>query len=76
MIRHLPAATDIREGDLLVTSGLGGRFSKGYPVAKVTEIRVSAGAAFAEVSAAPLSSLDRGRFVLILERGISQDLLN
>ncbi len=32
-LEHLPANTDIRVGDVLVTSGLGGRFPEGYPVA-------------------------------------------
>ncbi len=31
-LEHLPANTDIRVGDVLVTSGLGGRFPEGYPV--------------------------------------------
>ncbi|MGL6124032.1 MAG: rod shape-determining protein MreC, partial [Shewanella sp.] len=34
-LRHVPKSTDIRVGDLLVTSGLGNRFPEGYPVARV-----------------------------------------
>ena len=59
---------DIRVGDLLVTSGLGGRFPHGYPVARVTDVDISPGDAFAVVSAAPSSALDRGRHVLVVER--------
>lgn len=66
LLRHLPATTDIRTGDLLVTSGLGGRFPHGYPVARVTEVKVTEGDAFAQVTAAPSAALDRGRFVLIV----------
>lgn len=65
-VRHLAATTDIRVGDLLVTSGLGGRFPHGYPVARVTDVTVSPGDAFAQVDAAPSSALDRGRYVLIV----------
>ena len=36
-IHHVSATTDIQQGDLLVTSGLGGRFPVGYPVAVVSE---------------------------------------
>ena len=43
VIRHLAATTDIRVGDLLVTSGLGGRFPHGYPVARVTNVEIAAG---------------------------------
>ena len=68
VIKHLPSATDIRVGDLLVSSGLGGRFPHGYPVARVTDVTVSPGAAFALVQAAPTSALDRGRHVLVVVR--------
>ena len=68
VIRHLAATTDIRVGDLLVSSGLGGRFPHGYPVARVTDVTISPGDAFAVVSAAPSSALDRGRFVLVVVR--------
>lgn len=68
VIRHLAASTDIRVGDLLVTSGLGGRFPHGYPVARVTNVVISPGDAFAAVNAAPSSALDRGRFVLVVVR--------
>jgi rod shape-determining protein MreC len=69
VIRHLPATTDIRVGDLLVTSGLGGRFPHGYPVARVTEVIILEGDAFATVLAAPSSLLDRGRYVLVVMWG-------
>jgi rod shape-determining protein MreC len=67
IVRHLAATTDIRIGDVLVTSGLGGRFPPGYPVAKVTDIYIAPGAAFATVTAVPLAHLDRGRHVLIAQ---------
>ena len=67
LIRHLPISADIRVGDLLVTSGLGGRFPSGYPVARVTEVTKPGGAAFAMVTAIPTSALDHGRFVLVLQ---------
>jgi rod shape-determining protein MreC len=67
LIRHLPASADIRVGDLLVTSGLGGRFPSGYPVARITQVESPAGEAFALVTAEPTSALDRGRFVLVLQ---------
>ena len=66
VIRHLAASADIRAGDLLVTSGLGGRFPHGYPAARVTNVEIAAGDAFAVVSAAPASALDRGRHVLVV----------
>ncbi len=63
---HLTSSADIRVGDLLVTSGLGGRFPPGYPVAEVTKVDFSSGDAFTQISARPLSHLDRSREVLLV----------
>lgn len=65
-IRHVSATTDIQLGDLLVTSGLGGRFPEGYPVAVVTEIERDPGRTFARVVARPSAALDRSRHVLLV----------
>jgi len=63
---HLPNNADVRKGDLLVTSGLGGRFPPGYPVAVVTSVKQDPGQAFARVSATPLAHLNRSREVLLV----------
>jgi len=65
-VRHVSATTDIQPGDLLVTSGLGGRFPEGYPVAVVKEVERDAGEAFARVLAVPSAALDRTRHVLLV----------
>jgi len=63
----VPLDADIREGDLIVTSGLGDRFPGGYPVARVTRIEREVGQTFAHVLAEPLAALGRGREVLLLK---------
>lgn len=65
-IHHVAATTDIEEGDLLVSSGLGGRFPVGYPVAVVNQIVRDPGRAFAIVTASPVAALDRSRHVLLV----------
>jgi rod shape-determining protein MreC len=65
-VRHVSSTTDIQEGDLLVTSGLGGRFPEGYPVAVVTEVERDQGEPFARVMAVPSAALDRTRHVLLV----------
>jgi len=62
----VPLQADVREGDLLVTSGLGERFPAGYPVAIVASIDRREGQTFARVLATPLAALDRGREVLLI----------
>lgn len=63
---NIPNNADIRIGDLLVTSGLGGRFPPGYPVAEVTEVDQDPGRAFSQVTARPRAQLDRSREVLLV----------
>jgi rod shape-determining protein MreC len=63
---YLPTNSDIAEGDLLVTSGLGGKFPPGYPVATVTRIDRSPDAPFSSVLAQPRAHLDRSREVLLV----------
>lgn len=63
---YLPTNSDIRVGDKLVTSGLGGKFPSGYPVATVTQVDRSPDNAFAHISATPTAHLDRSREVLLV----------
>ena len=63
---HVPKKADVRVGDLLVTSGLGGSYPPGYPVARVTEVRIEPGKRFATVSAEPTARLDRSHEVLLV----------
>ncbi len=59
----LPDNADIRPGDLLITSGLGGTFPQGYPVAVVDSFKPPANK---QVTATPKASLDRNRELMIV----------
>jgi rod shape-determining protein MreC len=63
---HVPDTADIREGDVLVSSGLGGRFPKGYPVAEVSSIAKEPGAPFVTIHATPMARLSRSKLVLVV----------
>lgn len=63
---YVPQNTDIQKGDILVTSGLGGVFPEGYPVATVTSFTSPMGDAYAQVSAKPIVALERLRYVLLV----------
>ncbi|MGQ7247633.1 rod shape-determining protein MreC [Halomonas sp. V046] len=65
-VLHVPDTADIREGDLLVSSGLAGRFPAGYPVARVSEVSHDPGEPFATVKARPVAQLQRSRHFLLL----------
>ncbi len=65
----LPNNADITEGDLLVSSGLGGAFPKGYPVAVVRSVGRDLGEPFARIDAEPTASLGSIREVLLVWPG-------
>ncbi len=63
---YLPANADVKTGDLLVTSGLGGVFPAGYPVARVTEVHHDAVQPLAQVRATPLANIDLDREAVLV----------
>ena len=65
-LMFIPHSTELREGDLLMSSGLGGVFPEGYPVARIANIVRDESLPFATVFADPVSALDRVRNVLLL----------
>lgn len=65
-LNDLPMNVDLEVGDVLVTSGLGGVFPAGLPVAEVESVRRAPGQAFAGAELRPLGRLDRSRHLLVL----------
>lgn len=63
---YVPNTADIKAGDLLVSSGLGGRYPRGYPVATVSKVDYISGQTFAVVTASPSAHLDRSRHMLLV----------
>ncbi|MGS0682580.1 rod shape-determining protein MreC [Shewanella sp. 125m-7] len=72
-LKHVAKSTDVRVGDLLVSSGLGQRFPEGYPVARVMSVEKDDGKNYATVVAQPLAALDRIRYLLLLWPDIESD---
>jgi rod shape-determining protein MreC len=65
-LRFLPAASDIRDGDQLITSGLDGLFPPGLPVGQVSAVEPGSTAAFMRVRAEPAARVERTRLLLVL----------
>jgi rod shape-determining protein MreC len=62
----VPHSFDIQEGDKLVTSGLGGKYPEGYPVASVVLVNQDESRTFAQVHSEPVAKIDRLRYLLLL----------
>jgi rod shape-determining protein MreC len=58
--------SDLKVGDVLLSTGMGGVFPRGYPVAEVTRVERNPAATFALVDARPTAQLDRDREVLLV----------
>jgi rod shape-determining protein MreC len=65
-LASVPLSSDVKVGDILVTSGLGGRFAAGFPVGTITALRPDESRAFLVGDVKPAAQLDRGRDVLLL----------
>jgi rod shape-determining protein MreC len=68
-VPYLTASADIKEGDVLVSSGMGGTFPAGYPVAKVTKIVNDPDESFLEITAVPMAHLNHSKQVLLIWPG-------
>lgn len=74
-LRHIPHNADIRVGDKLISSGLGERFPRNYPVATITNIDRNTGETFIDVRAEPMAQLDTSREVLLVWTEYHQQIL-
>lgn len=71
LISDIPQSADIRKGDLLVTSGMGGRFPAGFPVATIVSLNPNDTGLFIVGRAKPAARLDSGLEVLLVNEIIS-----
>jgi rod shape-determining protein MreC len=67
LLPYLAANSDVKSGDLLTSSGLGGVFPAGYPVGRITGVRREANQLLAQVRAEPQAKVDRTREVMLIE---------
>ncbi|MDP3421225.1 MAG: rod shape-determining protein MreC [Thiobacillus sp.] len=65
-LRYMPAQTDIRRGDRLLTSGIDRVYPAGIPVARVTRVTRSQSSPYLRIESQPLAGLDRSQAVLVL----------
>ena len=73
-LADVPLNSGAQVGDLLVTSGLGGRFPAGFPVGTISALRPDDSHAFLIGDVTPAARLDRGRDVLLLKSAPPQPL--
>jgi rod shape-determining protein MreC len=75
-VRYLAANADIKEGDTITTSGVGGLFPAGLPVAKVTKVERDTASGFARALCEPLAHPERYRHFLVLQVDVKRAEVN
>lgn len=65
-LRFMPANADVKQGDLLTTSGLDGVYPPGLPVARISAVERRGDSSFARVALQPVAPVDNVRHVLVL----------
>ena len=66
-LRYMSVTEDVKEGDLLTTSGVDGLYAPGLPVARVVRVERRADSAFARIYCAPLAQVQGARHVVVLK---------
>lgn len=66
IVSDIPLSADVKAGDRIATSGLGGRFPAGFPVGTITNVAPDPSGMFAQASAKPAAALARSGEVLLL----------
>lgn len=66
LLENLSTNADIENGDLVISSGLGGRFPKGYPIGSISNIKLEPGEPFAQVQVTPYAKPAQSREVLLV----------
>jgi len=66
MLPNIPQSADVKVGDVLITSGIGGRFPAGFPVATITKLKPDQLRLFVVGEAVPAAHIDRGNEVLLI----------
>ena len=71
-LNYLAVNTDIKVGDILLTSGLGGQYPTGYPVAIIEKVSAQKGEPFLEVRAKPFAKLKNINEVWVIQRAVDR----
>lgn len=66
-LRYMPAQTDVRPGDRLLTSGIDRIYPAGIPVARISRVSRSQASPYLRVECLPLAGLDRSRAALVVQ---------
>jgi rod shape-determining protein MreC len=70
-LRFMSPNADIRQDDVLVTSGIDGTYPPGLAVARVASLERETGQMFARITAQPLAGVDRSEFLLVLGHAVA-----
>ena len=75
-LSFIPVNSEVKVGDVIESSGLGGLFPSGYPVAKITQIEIQGDNPYFNISASPIAKINQSHKVLIISQKEEDDWSN
>jgi rod shape-determining protein MreC len=66
IVEYVPLESDVKLGDVFVTSGIGNSYPVGYLVGRVTEINTLLNDSFLSITLQPLQNMNKLELVLII----------
>jgi rod shape-determining protein MreC len=68
IVEFIALDSDVKLGDIFVTSGVGTTYPPGYPVGEVSKIDKPPNEAFLTITLKPIQNMDKLEFVLIVSQ--------
>ena len=72
-IRSIPPNSEAKIGDVVVTSGLGGRYPEGFPIGEISRIDSAEGENFLIINLSPFAELKFINEIWVIQTEVTQD---
>lgn len=73
-LSYVPIESDVKEGDIVITSGIGGKFPKGLPLGTVSSVERASNDVYYTIVVRPVSTAESNEEVLVVT-SIGEDQL-
>jgi len=70
VLDYIFKASDVRIGDELISSGLGGRIPAGFPVGRVAKVEAEQAGGYAKIMVKPAANFINTSYVLLLQQKV------
>ena len=72
-IRSISLNSKVQEGNVVITSGLGGRYPEGFPVGEISRVNKIEGENLLAIDLSPFANLDVINEIWVIQTEVSED---